>query len=196
MNKKERRLALATALQSAAADTVVVDDMAQAAGECRGLEHLHTWTRYMPWLPLPATCRSSAGSMGCTAAGCCRALCVKGSAPAASCLVVLASRGCAAAKRCSAASSQSACLGPQEIKQSSCILRRRHTWRTDMHAGFTHIPAASPHPTAQLTNASHAACRLSAIPTPSPPRHTSRPYPMCPSPAAAATAPPIPHPHS
>jgi ribosomal protein L4 len=32
MNKKERRLALATALQSAAADTVVVDGIAAAAG--------------------------------------------------------------------------------------------------------------------------------------------------------------------
>jgi ribosomal protein L4 len=32
MNKKERRLALATALQSAAGDVVVVDDIKQAAG--------------------------------------------------------------------------------------------------------------------------------------------------------------------
>lgn len=32
MNKKERRLALATALQSAASDVVVVDDIKQAAG--------------------------------------------------------------------------------------------------------------------------------------------------------------------
>jgi ribosomal protein L4 len=32
MNKKERRLALATALQSAASDVVVVDSITQAAG--------------------------------------------------------------------------------------------------------------------------------------------------------------------
>jgi ribosomal protein L4 len=34
MNKKERRLALATALQSAASDVVVVDSITQAAGGC------------------------------------------------------------------------------------------------------------------------------------------------------------------
>jgi ribosomal protein L4 len=35
MNKKERRLALATALQSAASDVVVVEDIKQAAGAHR-----------------------------------------------------------------------------------------------------------------------------------------------------------------
>jgi ribosomal protein L4 len=40
MNKKERRLALATALQSAAGDVVVVDDIKQAAG---GEQMLRGW---------------------------------------------------------------------------------------------------------------------------------------------------------
>jgi ribosomal protein L4 len=35
MNKKERRLALATALQSAAGDAVVVDSISSAAGALR-----------------------------------------------------------------------------------------------------------------------------------------------------------------
>jgi len=47
MNKKERRLALATALQSAASDVVVVDDIKQAAGAIRILSALNRVLR--PW---------------------------------------------------------------------------------------------------------------------------------------------------